>query len=196
MTDVERLIRDSFAAEAGDTPDATGLAEAARNRAKHDRVRILAAAGAAVCAAGIVAAVAIFGPGGSDSPENVAGETGPGTAQQLPAPISEAIHGEWLPTEIAGFDLLAAEPQRDPATVTFEADGKWTGSDGCNGLGGTYTVGEDGSFSAESGPSTLIACDNVPNAEVLVAATKVELTDGKLYFYDAAGQVVGTYGPA
>ena len=196
MTDVERLIRDSFAAEADDTPDGSGLADSARNRAKHNRARSLTAAGAAVCAAGIVAAVAIFGPSGSDSPANVAGETGQGTEQQFPAPISEAIRGEWLPAEIPGFDLSAAGPQRDPATVSFEADGTWTGSDGCNGLGGSYTVGEDGSFSAESGPSTLIACDNVPNAEVLVTAKKVELTDGKLYFYDAGGQVVGTYGPA
>jgi heat shock protein HslJ len=46
--------------------------------------------------------------------------------------------------------------------LTVRDDGSWTGSDGCNGVQGTWAVGADGTLTVEAGPSTLIACDGKP----------------------------------
>jgi heat shock protein HslJ len=79
-------------------------------------------------------------------------------AAPLPAGLTpatrERVLGRWLPVE---------DPRpvrREQAYVLFAADGSWTGSDGCNGEGGQWALGERGVFAAASGPSTKIGCSN------------------------------------
>ncbi|MCS5714536.1 META domain-containing protein [Herbiconiux sp. CPCC 205716] len=65
----------------------------------------------------------------------------------------------------SGSDALSIEGEwrtaaPDEAWLRFDADGGVTGSDGCNGVGGTATVeGDEVSFALD--PSTLKACVGV-----------------------------------
>ena len=69
-----------------------------------------------------------------------------------------------LVVQMAGFKALKASRPDDPVLV-FKPDGTWTGSDGCNDLQGTYSIGQRGAFSATSGPQHMIGCENEALAE-------------------------------
>lgn len=84
------------------------------------------------------------------------------------APMA-AAQGEGLPAEALDREWTLASLQRAPGDVTdttdagitlqFGADGRVSGSDGCNRFGGTYTAGAGGQLEITLGPSTLIACE-------------------------------------
>lgn len=76
--------------------------------------------------------------------------------------------------------------------VEFAADGSWTGSDGCNGAGGSWVAGPDGAFLAAA-PSvrTLIACDGLDVATALTGARTVGLDGETLVLLDVAGAELG-----
>ena len=67
------------------------------------------------------------------------------------------------------------------------------GSDGCNRLGGTYTVAADGPLNATTGPTTLIGCcQRAPTTIVLEAATHDPWSMGSpLSLVDLSGAVHG-----
>ena len=78
--------------------------------------------------------------------------------------------------------------------MTFMAGGRWHGSDGCNGLGGTYRLNDAGEFSASPvGARTAIGCANVPNDTVLGTAVRVTTANDVLVFEEETGLEIGRY---
>jgi hypothetical protein len=94
-----------------------------------------------------------------------------------------------------GFKALKQARPNDPVLV-FKADGTWSGSDGCNGLQGTYSIGQRGAFSATVGPQHMIGCDNVPHTGVLTAAKRVAITGDTLEFFGGDGARLASYARA
>ena len=80
--------------------------------------------------------------------------------------------------------------------LVFRQDGTWTGSDGCNGLQGTYAIGQRGEFTAKVGPQRLIGCDNVPHTAVLSAAKRIAVDASSLQFFGADGRQLAKYARA
>lgn len=107
----------------------------------------------------------------------------------LAAPDPGALVGRWVPEGGGG----GRGPK--PAFLKFMADGDWTGSDGCNGLGGRWVAGADGSLLATSGVSTLIGCDNVPIGGWLGRTRRVGLDGAALVLVDADAKEIGRLRP-
>jgi heat shock protein HslJ len=103
--------------------------------------------------------------------------------------------GTWRPTFIKDYAKLdSARP--DPATLTFSDDGKWRGSDGCNGIGGTYDA-DPGEISAKTGgPTTAMWCENVPNDELLGKSAHFRVSGTVLTLYDAKWNRLASYSGA
>ena len=108
-------------------------------------------------------------------------------AAKLPSGLTpasaETLLGKWVPVAYA----VSTDPH-----VVFDADGTWTGSDGCNGGGGRWAVGESGEFLATSGPSTLIYCEGAPVPSWVAQATSAGFNaDDWLLLFDASGAEIG-----
>lgn len=194
--DLEDDLRGTFDRAAASVPLATGLTEQATTGAHRAQRRTWIVSGAAAVA---VAAVAVAGFGLSgDAPTQppVAGSGAAApTATVQAAPSAQAVAGTWRPVQMAGLTTLQAQRPDDPVLV-FHADGTWTGSDGCNGLHGTYTIGQRGEFTATVGPQRLIGCDNVPHSGILQAARRITLDPDALHLYGADGQELARYARA
>ena len=80
-------------------------------------------------------------------------------AAPLPAALTpvtrEKLLGRWVPVD-------GPTGAGQPPFLEFIADGRWRGSDGCNGQSGRWVAGQDGALLGTTGLSTLIGCDNVP----------------------------------
>jgi len=74
--------------------------------------------------------------------------------------VTERLIGRWLPVGAP----------TSTAFVSFADNRSWTGSDGCNGIGGRWLIGSAGALLATSGPQTLIGCLNIAIADWLFAA--------------------------
>lgn len=102
---------------------------------------------------------------------------------ELVPATADTLAGKWVP--------VAYSVSTDPQAV-FSADGTWTGSDGCNGGGGRWAVGESGEFLATSGPSTLIYCEGAPVPSWVAQATSAGVNaDDWLLLFDASGAEIG-----
>ena len=85
----------------------------------------------------------------------------------------------------------------DPdAHLLFAADGGFTGSDGCNGQGGRWTLGEAGRLLATSGPQTQIACEGAPVGSWVDEAGRAGIVDGDLVLHARDGVALGRLSPA
>jgi heat shock protein HslJ len=108
------------------------------------------------------------------------------TPSPLPAGVepatAEALLGTWVP--------VAYQVSTDPH-VTFTADGRWKGSDGCNGGGGRFAVGDAGMMLTTAGPSTLIGCEGAPVPTWLGQATSAGFDRGWLLLFGLDGNEVG-----
>ena len=91
------------------------------------------------------------------------------------------IHGRWVPVDHS--------PAK--AYVEFKSGNSYVGSDGCNGAGGRYALGDDGVIIATSGGSTLVGCDNSPLPQWPAEAGRVGLRNGHLIFVDPSGKELG-----
>jgi hypothetical protein len=98
----------------------------------------------------------------------------------LTAVASATLLGRWRP------EGRSARASR--AYVEFRAGGRWVGSDGCNGAGGGWVAGPDGSLVAMTGMSTEIGCDNVPVNERLSATRRAGLDGATLVLLDVDGK--------
>ncbi|MBC3190502.1 META domain-containing protein [Pseudonocardia sp. C8] len=104
-----------------------------------------------------------------------------------PRPATAAdLVGRWYPADGTAQGRAFAE---------FTADGGWTGSDGCNGQRGTWTVRPDGTFAGTAGPSTLIGCENVPIAFWISGGARAEIDGEALVLRDGAGAELGRMVP-
>ena len=100
----------------------------------------------------------------------------------LPAgttPVTAAdLVGTWRPTGSA------------KGSVTFHRSGTYTGSDGCNGVGGRWAVSSGGAEALTTGASTLVYCGGVQVANWFAAAARVAVNGDSLVLYDAKGAVM------
>ncbi len=119
----------------------------------------------------------------SASPTSRPGQPAP-LPSNLVAATSATLVGRWVPSPVRTY-------QGTGPFVSFTANGAWTGSDGCNGQGGTWTVGSGGAFHATSGPSTLIGCEGEPVGAWMVGAQRAGFSGSTLILLDASGATLG-----
>jgi len=75
-----------------------------------------------------------------------------------------SLIGSWKVTSYSRADVLTPAVTDTEAGLTFKDDGTVTGSSGCNGFGGSYTV-EDDKITFSEITSTLMACDDARMAQ-------------------------------
>lgn len=197
-TDLEDDLRGTFERAAASVPESTDLTERATTGAHRAQRRTWLISGAAAVAVAAIA-VAGFGLAGSNNrpaQPPVAGGQAPVSATPTPQPpTAQTVSGTWRPLQMAGFKALKAARPDDPVLM-FRPDGTWTGSDGCNGLQGTYSIGQRGEFTATSGPQHMIGCNNVPHTGVLMSAKRVAIDGDTLQFFGADGRQLASYARA
>jgi heat shock protein HslJ len=196
-TDLEDDLRGIFDRAAASVPPATGLTERATTGARQAQRRTwLISGAAAVAVAGVAAAVfSLTGRSASEQPP-VAGSQGPAASTSVQtAPSAASVSGTWRPVQMVGLTSLKA-PRPDDPVLVLRADGTWTGSDGCNGLQGTYSIGQRGEFTATAGPQRLAGCDNVPHTAVLKDAERITMDGDSLKFFGGDGLELASYARA
>jgi heat shock protein HslJ len=156
--------------------------------------RIALVLGTCLVAVGMLAACSGAGGGATPSPPPTsgpptygpptAGATTSGTpASGTPATAAQLV-GTWV------LDATIDVPTRPFLTVV--GDGTWTGSDGCNGVRGTWLLGGDGELTVEAGPSTLIYCDGKPLPRLFATAKRASVDGGQLTLVDGTGAILAT----
>ncbi|TCO34706.1 heat shock protein HslJ [Kribbella steppae] len=196
-TDLEDDLRGTFDRAAASVPPATGLTERASTGARQAQRRTWIISGAAAVAVAAVAVVG-FSLGGRNAPVQppVAGGRTPSASTLVQAaPSAQSVSGTWRAVQMAGMTSLKADRPDDPVLV-LKADGTWTGSDGCNGLQGTYAIGQRGEFAATIGPQRLVGCDNVQHTAVLQDADRITLDADTLKFFGGDGRELASYARA
>jgi heat shock protein HslJ len=114
------------------------------------------------------AAEADDGAGRSHDSTNPSGQIEPADYQD--------IRWEPLPKYTGGKETKAH--------LTFLDDGTWTGSDGCNGQSGDYTIATDGHLKADPNPQTLIACPGADINAALDSSDHIAIDGTHLLLYD------------
>ena len=107
-----------------------------------------------------------------------------------------SLIGSWQPQSIAGYHgPLTSPPLSTVPFVAFDNPNSWTGSDGCNGLAGSYHLAPLGGFRLVGTIlQTLMNCSSqVPTAHVFEAAARVEVTDRQLIFLAGDGRTLARY---
>lgn len=104
----------------------------------------------------------------------------------LPAGVKAAeledLTRRWRPVEVDASS---------EAHVAFQEDGRWVGSDGCNGQGGRYVLGRESRLLSTVGGSTLIGCSGAPVAGWMGQAARAGIVDDHLVLYDRSGKLLG-----
>lgn len=197
-TDLEDDLRGTFDRAAASVPPATDLTERATTGARRAQRRTWIISGAAAVAVAAVAVVG-FGLAGSNNkpaqPPVAGGQTPAATTAAPEPPTAQSVSGTWRPVQMAELKSLQASRPDDPVLV-FRPDGTWGGSDGCNALQGTYSIGQRGEFTATVGPQRLVGCDNVPHTGVLHAAKRIAADADTLQFFGADGRELARYARA
>ncbi|MFC9690027.1 META domain-containing protein [Kribbella sp. NPDC056951] len=199
-TDLEDELRGTLDRAAASVPPAAGLSDRAATGVRQARRRTWMVSGAAAVAVAAVAVTgfALTGGNTSEQPPVAAGGAPQSTAPTTTAvqPFSaKTIAGRWHAVQITGTKSLKM-PRPDDPVLLFKADGTWSGSDGCNALQGTFTIGQRGEFAAKIGPQHLIGCENVPHTGVLQSAKRIAVTGDTLTFAAADGHELAKYARA
>ena len=101
----------------------------------------------------------------------------PGDAPE--APTVDDVVGVW------GTPGVRGEP-----AMELEADGNFGGHDGCNSIGGTWQLDEEGIVRFGPIHATMMACEGVD--EWLLKAASAELQGDSLVFSDRSGDEIGS----
>lgn len=197
-SDLEDDLRGTFERAAATVPQSVDLTERATTGARRAQRRTWIVSGTAAVAVAAVAVVGFGLAGSQNTPVQppVAGSSQPATPTPTPPVSAQTVSGTWRPLQIAGFKAMKQQSWPDDPVLVFKANGTWTGSDGCNGLQGTFSIGEHGAFTAAAGGQHMIGCDNVPNTGVLTAAKRVAIADNTLQFFGADGARLASYARA
>ncbi|MDP9333946.1 MAG: META domain-containing protein [Actinomycetota bacterium] len=186
------------AARRTDIDTVNALAEVhTRTRRRRRQRRLTSAAiftSALFAAAALVALVVSVQRGGTGRPRIIVPVSSPTSTPQRSTALS--LIGSWQPQSIAGYSgLLTSPPLSTVPFVTFYNPNSWTGSDGCNGLGGSYHLAPQGGFRLVGTIlQTLMNChDQTPTAAVFKSATRVEVTDRQLIFLAGDGRTLAQY---
>jgi heat shock protein HslJ len=109
----------------------------------------------------------------------------------------DAILGRWrpvvLPPQVNKGPLIATPAGRPDPYLSFNGRGEWTGSDGCNEIGGTYRLDANGvRFDTEG--STAVACGaDHPDFAPIELAARSEIRDDQLTFLDSDGKEIARF---
>ncbi|MBF4462152.1 MULTISPECIES: META domain-containing protein [unclassified Rathayibacter] len=98
------------------------------------------------------------------------------------APAPEELVGRWV------TGLSYSSP--GVPFLLLAADGTWTGSDGCSGAQGEWSIGVGGELSIESGRHTEIGCSGVDLPAFFAEAARASIDGGRLRLFDEAGATV------
>lgn len=198
-TELEEDLRATFERAAASVPLAPDLAARATTGARQQQRRTWVVAGAAAAAVAVVAAVSfsLSGDGPDVAPVPAPAASSPAAATTATATVTsvEALSGTWRPVKFNGFTTLKSARPEDP-TLTFNPDGTWIGSDGCNGISGTFTIGQRGEFTSQANGQRLIECSNVPHTAILAAAKRISSHKATLRFFAGDGRELATYARA
>jgi len=198
MIEIEQLVRESLARGATEAPSVPGLAADVKAAVRRQRRQRAAAVGAGLGVVSLVAAVTLTGTGGQRQvpigPASPAPSSSEDDQRADAGALPAALIGTWQPEWIAEFTNLDVAGSDEPL-VTFRADGRWWGSDGCNSLSGKYSLSSTGKFSAETGLSTAVGCsfESVPHSTLLSAAETVVVRGDTATFFDAGQRELGRY---
>ncbi len=99
---------------------------------------------------------------------------------------ARALPGRWVP---AG-ESFPTDPH-----VVFSDDGRWQGSDGCNGVGGRWAVPEDGRLLSTQGAMTAIWCEGAPVGSWVGEAARAGLDGEVLVLLGRDGTELGRLTP-
>jgi heat shock protein HslJ len=195
-TDLEEDLRSTFERAATSVPLAPDLVSRASSGARRQQRRTLAASGVAAAAVAVLAVVGFSlqsgGPAVTPHPAASRPTQPIPTTGTTTAPTMQGLSGSWRPVKLDGFVSLKAARPEDPILI-FSPDGTWSGSDGCNSISGTFTVGQRGEFTSTANGQRLVGCDNVPNTAVLAAAKRISSDRNTLRFFAGDGRQVATY---
>ena len=192
-TELEDDLRVTFERAAASVPLAPDLTVRATTGARRAQRRTGVAVGTAVAGVAVIAAAgfALRGGSGASLPEPAASPA-PAVSSTAAVASAQSISGTWRPTKLDGYTTMKSARPEDP-TLTFNPDGTWTGSDGCNGIGGTFTIGQRGEFTSKADGQRLIECANVPHTAALNVAKRVAVDSKTLQFYAGDGREVASY---
>jgi len=76
--------------------------------------------------------------------------------------------------------------------LTIIDDGTWRGSDGCNGVEGTWELASGGKLEVTAGPTTMMFCEGKPLPTLFAEANAASVADETLTLMDGAGNVTAT----
>ena len=118
----------------------------------------------------------------------------PARARQDPPPptITSLTGTEWTIVELAGTPVTSKPGPREPH-LSFLANGKVAGADGCNRLMGTYKATPPNGLTFGPAASTRMACPGVEDvgarlASALQGTSHWSLVAGRLQFLGATGK--------
>jgi heat shock protein HslJ len=195
-TELEEDLRSTFERAATSVPLTPDLVSRASSGARRQQRRTWAASGVAAAAVAVLAVVgfSLRSSGPAVTPDPAASQPAKAkpTTRTTSAPTMQVLSGSWHPVKLDGFVSLKAARPDDPI-LTFSPDGTWSGSDGCNGISGTFTIGQRGEFTSTANGQRLVECDNVPNTAVLAAAKRITSDQTTLWFFAGDGRQVATY---
>ncbi|SMH36750.1 Heat shock protein HslJ [Rathayibacter oskolensis] len=95
------------------------------------------------------------------------------------APAPDELVGRW----VTGLSYDSPEVP----FLLIADNGTWTGSDGCNGAQGEWSIDEQGGLTVEAGMSTEIACDGVALPTIFTDSAMASIDGGRLRLFDDAG---------
>jgi hypothetical protein len=110
-------------------------------------------------------------------------------ARPLPfdaAPATTAtLSGRWLPYPVKHYAT------RQQPFLSFAADGRWSGSDGCNNLGGSWRLGGGGEFLTMTGATAGVGCLGASVGTWVPLSGRASVSGSSLTFYAFDGHVLG-----
>jgi heat shock protein HslJ len=142
------------------------------------RLALIVASGA--LAVGALAACA-GSPGASSSGHGGSSGGHHGESETLAA---EQLVGTWV------VDATFETPTQPYLTIID--DGTWRGSDGCNGVQGTWELASSGTLEVTAGPTTMIYCEGKALPTLFSEAKTAAVADETLTLMDGTGEVTAT----
>jgi len=140
------------------------------------------------------AAAALSGCGSTSTPA-------PKVVSSSPSTTAELTGTTWLLESYKAVNgaTVTATRGREAGSLTFGADGTFSGSTGCNRIAGTFTL-KGSSLTMQPGPMTLKACTGAiaaQEAAIVAALPKVASfrSAGSLVLLDAGGASLLSYAP-
>lgn len=99
------------------------------------------------------------------------------------SPVTETLQQHEL---IVGT-WKAAPPANQDAFVDFSADGIYLASDGCNQIGGGWTLDSEGGLTVSGGAMTQVGCNNEPIPDYILSSAQATVDGNTLTLIDRDG---------